>query len=442
MIHEDLLKRVIVEQQSFLDPGEDLWQREYQPDIISSFDNDHIIILTGVRRAGKSYLLKIVKKIACKEKKLEDRNFLYINFEDERLVNIEAHELSLIIELYFRLYQPDVNKKIFLLFDEIQNIPHWDRWINRLFEQKKYKIFITGSNASLLKEETGQLLSGRTISIEIFPLSFKEYLYYFKKEAQVTEKDFYDLQKRTVLLNGFDDYVQTGGFPDYLKTDNFLILQEYFRDIIQRDIIYRYSIRYKKELKELAKIIISGPGNIISLKKIANAVGMRNINTVKNYLGYLQDSYLVLGIPIFSPSLKKQVYNPDKYYGIDAGLYHAVSFSVIENKGPLYENIVYLELKRRLKVNLDSQLFYYKTKTGKEIDFLLMEKTNVQLIQVSVDISDKNTRHREKRALIEAAKEIDIKEGMIINGNLKESTVEDGIKISIVPIWEFLILTP
>lgn len=442
MIHEDLLKRVIVEQQSFLDPGEDLWQREYQTDILSSFDNDHIILLTGVRRAGKSYLLKIVKKIARKEKELEDRNFLYINFEDERLVNIEAHELSLIIELYFRLYQPDVNKKIFLLFDEIQNIPHWDRWINRLFEQKKYKIFITGSNASLLKEETGQLLSGRTISIEIFPLSFKEYLYYFKKEAQVTEKDFYDLQKRTILLNGFDDYIQTGGFPDYLKTGNFLILQEYFRDIIQRDIIYRYSIRYKKELKELAKIIISGPGNIISLKKIANAVGMRNINTVKNYLGYLQDSYLVLGIPIFSPSVKKQVYNPDKYYGIDAGLYHAVSFSVMENKGPLYENIVYLELKRRLKVNLDSQLFYYKTKTGKEIDFLLMEKNNVQLIQVSVDISDKNTRHREKRALIEAAKEINIKEGMIINGNVKESTVEDGIRISIVPIWEFLILTP
>ncbi|MGD2092752.1 MAG: ATP-binding protein [Candidatus Aminicenantes bacterium] len=440
MIQEDLLKRVIVEQQSFLDSGEDLWQREYQPDIVSSFNNDHIILLTGVRRAGKSYLLKIVKKIAFKEKKLEDKNFLYINFEDERLVNIEAHELSLIIELYFRLYQPDVNKKIFLLFDEIQHIPHWDRWINRLFEQKKYKIFITGSNASLLKEETGQLLSGRTISIEIFPLSFKEYLYYFKKEAEVTEKDFYDLQKRTVLLNGFDDYIQKGGFPDFLKTGNSLILQEYFRDIIQRDIIYRYSIRYKKEIKEMAKIIISGPGNIISLKKIASAVGMRNINTVKNYLGYLQDSYLVLGIPIFSPSVKKQVYNPDKYYGIDAGLYHAVSFTVSESKGPLYENTVFLELKRRLKGN--AQLFYYKTKTGKEIDFLFKDRNNIQLIQVSADISDKNTLHREKRALIEAAKEIGIKEGMIINGNIKDSTVEDGTRISIVPIWEFLILNP
>jgi predicted AAA+ superfamily ATPase len=442
MIQEDLLKHVIVEQQSFLDPCEDLWQREYQPDILSSFDNHHIILLTGVRRAGKSYLLKIVKKIARKEKKLEDKNFLYINFEDERLVNIEAHELALIIELYIRLYQPDVNKKIFLLFDEIQHIPHWDRWINRLFEQKKYKIFITGSNASMLKKETGQLLSGRTISIEIFPLSFKEYLYYFKKEAEVNEKDFYDLEKRVVLLNGFDDYIQMGGFPDYLKTGNSLILQEYFKDIIQRDIIYRYSIRYKKELKEMAKIIISGPGNIISFKKIATAVGMRNISTVKNYIGYLQESYMVFGIPIFSPSVKKQVYNPDKYYGIDAGLYHAVSFTVSENKGPLYENIVFLELKRRLKVKRNAQLFYYKTKTGKEIDFLLMDGSNVQLIQVSADISDKNTLHREKRALIEAAKEIGITGGMIINGNIKDSTVEDGTRISIVPIWEFLLLTP
>jgi predicted AAA+ superfamily ATPase len=167
---------------------------------------------------------------------------------------------------------------------------------------------------------------------------------------------------------------------------------------------------------------------------------MRNISTVKNYMGYLQEGYLVFSIPLFSPLVKKQVYNPNKYYGIDAGLYHAVSFTVSENKGPLLEKTVFLELKCRLK--RDAQLFYYKTKTGKEIDFLLKDQRGVQLIQVSVDISDKNTLHREKRALIEAAKEIGIKEGIIINGNIKDSTVEDGTRISIVPIWEFLILTP
>ena len=438
MVKEDLLKQVIVEQQEFLNPGEVLWQREYQTDILTSLDNDFIILLTGVRRAGKSYLLKIIKNIAGKEKQLEERNFLYINFEDERLVNIEPHQLSNIIELYFRLYKPDFNKKILLLFDEIQNIPHWDRWINRLYEQKKFKIFITGSNASLLKEETGKLLTGRSLSIEIFPLSFQEYWCYFKKEPAVTEKDFYHLQRRSELLGAFEEYVQAGGFPEHLKIRNYLVLQEYFKDIIQKDIIYRYSIRYKKELKEMAKLIISGPGNIFSFKNIGSAVGLKNPGTVKNYVDYLQESYLVFGISLFSPSLKKQIYNPNKFYGIDPGLYHAVSFSVSENIGPLIENIVFLELKRRLQ-GVD-ELFYYKTRTGKEIDFLLKTRGRIQLIQVCYDLSDKQTLHREKRALLEAAKEIGLKEGTIINGNIKEDVVEDGITISIIPVSEFLII--
>lgn len=437
MIKEDLLKRVIVEQQEFLSSTDELWQREYQPDIISSLENDLIIFLTGVRRAGKSFLLKIIKNIAVAHNELEDRNFLYINFEDERLVDIEPHELSGIIELYFRLFQPDFDNKIILLFDEIQNIPQWARWINRLYEQKKFKIFITGSNASLLKEETGRLITGRSISIEVFPLSFKEYLYYFKKEGVVTEKVFYDLQRRAVILNSFEDYLRLGGFPEHLKTNNYLILQEYFKDIIQRDIIYRYSIRYKKQLKEMAKIIISGPGNILSFRNIASTVGLKNISTVKNYLDYLQESYLVFGIPLFSPSIKKQIYNPDKFYGIDPGLYHAVSFRVSHNTGQLIENLVFLELKRRLAVG--DELFYYKTRTGKEIDFFLKEKGKIRFIQVCHDLSDENTSHREKRAIIEAAKEVGIQEGMIINGNVKDRVTEDGITISIVPVWEFLL---
>lgn len=439
MIKDELLKRVIVEQQDFLsstNTGE-LWEREYQTDILASMDNDHIIFLTGVRRSGKSYLLKIIKQITAKEKNLENRNFLYINFEDERLTDIEPHELGSIIENYYRLYQPDFDKKIILLFDEIQVIPQWGRWVNRLFEQKKYKIFITGSNASLLKEETGKLLTGRSLSIEIFPLSFKEYLYYFKKEPKAAEMDFYDLQRRAAIQNAFDSYVQNGGFPEHLKTGNRLILQEYFKDIIQRDVIYRYSIRYKRELKEIARFIISGPGNILSFKSIAAAVEMKNINTVKNYVQYLQESYLVFGTSVFSPSLKKQIYNPNKFYGIDAGLYGAVSFSITENLGPIVENIVFLELKRRMKG--EDQLFYYKTKKGREIDFLSMTPGAIRLIQVSYDMSEKKTFERETRAIVEACRELGIRDGIIVNGNMKETVEIEGISIAILPIWEFLL---
>ena len=151
----------------------------------------------------------------------------------------------------------------------------------------------------------------------------------------------------------------------------------------------------------------------------------------------MQESYLVFGIPIFSPSVKKQIYNPDKFYGIDPGLYHAVSFRVSHNTGQLIENIVFLELKRRLAVG--EELFYYKTRTGKEIDFLLKEKGKIRLIQVCYDLTDESTSHREKRALVEAAKEVGIREGMIINGNVKDRVTEDRIIISIVPVWEFLL---
>jgi uncharacterized protein len=440
MIKEDLLKHVVMEQQMFLESGEDIWHREYEKDIVSCLDNDFIIFLTGVRRAGKSYLLKIAKNIAAQQKNIPVNNFLYINFEDERLVTIEPHELSSIIELYFRLLKPDFDKKIFLLLDEIQHIPQWDRWINRLFEQKRYKIFITGSNASLLKEETGKLLTGRSLSIDIFPLSFKEYFHHFKKAPPVEESDLYDLQRRAAIINGFEEYSRAGGFPEQLKfTDysNHQILQEYFKDIIQKDIIYRYSIRYKKELKEMAKIVISGPGNILSFKNIAAAVGLKNISTVKNYIEYLQESYLLFRIPFFSPSVKKQIYNPNKFYGIDPGLYHSVSFRLTENPGPLIENIVFLELRRRLR-GLE-ELFYYKTRTGKEIDFLLNERGKITLIQVCYDLANDKTFKREIGAVIEAAKEIGITEGIILNGNMKEQIQEEGITVSILPVWEYLL---
>ncbi len=437
MLNEELLKRVIIEQQGFLEPGAELWEREYQDNIRSCMDNDHIILLTGVRRAGKSFLLKITGNIALSSQFCPKQNLLYINFEDERLADIETQELSRIIEIYYRLLKPDFDKKIVLLFDEIQHAPNWDRWINRLYEQKKFKIFITGSNASLLKQETGKLLTGRHISIDIFPLSFKEYLYYFKKETLLEEKDFYDLKHRARLMNAFEEYCARGGFPDYLKTGDYVILQEYFKDIIQRDIIYRHNIRYKKEMKEIAKIIISGPGNILSLKKITAAVGLKNISTTANYINYLQSSYLVFGIPIFSPSVKKQVYNPDKYYGIDAGMYQAVSFRILDNMGPLLENIVFLELKRRLK-KLE-ELFYYKTRTGREIDFLVWEPGKIRLIQVSYDMSDPTTFNREKNAIIEAAAEIGIKEGIIVTASQKDEIIEEGTRISIIPAAEFLL---
>ncbi len=438
-VKEELLKRVIVEQQVFLRTTGELWRREYQTGITASLENDHIVFLTGVRRSGKSYLLKIVKEIVTTQKGLEDKNFLYINFEDERLANIEADELAGIIDNYFRLFLPDFNKKMVLLFDEIQHVPEWHRWINRLFEEKRFKIFITGSNASLLKQEIGRMLTGRSVSIEIFPLSFREYLYYFKNVPLITEKDFYDAQKRAVIFNALDSYLQVGGFPEYLKTGNTQILQDYFKDIIQKDIIYRYSIRYKKELKEIAKIIISGPGNVLSLNNIASAVGLKNIGTVKNYIEFLQESYLVFGIPLFSPSLKKQIYNPSKYYGSDPGLFRAVSFGLTENMGPLLENIVFLELKRRLK-GVD-ELFYYKTRTGKEIDFLVIRSGQIDLFQVCYDLDDEATQQREIRAAVEAAKEIGIHEATILNGNLKDSIQQDGITITILPTHEFLLET-
>jgi len=433
MIEENLLREVLVGQkQTFLNK-KNLFQREVMANFYQKYSQlKEIIFITGLRRCGKSSLLKLIWDDFKKRNSLSNEQFLYLNFEDERLVHFDEKDFSKILEAYYQLYSPSKNKKIWLFLDEIQNIPYWEKWLNRIYEEGKYKIFITGSNATLLSSELAATLTGRNISVDLHPLSFYEYHVFFKKNPLI-KKSFFDLEEKAKIKKNLDSYLLLGGMPEYLKTKSEELMQEYFKNIILRDISTRYNIKYKRELKELAHFLLANIGQILSLQKISRAVQIKNISTVKNYLEYLESSFLFSSLPLFSFSYKKQIYNPKKIYCVDAGFFNTISFRTSKNIGNLLENIVFLELQRD-----DKEIFYYKTKSGKEVDFLVKNKEQIEsLIQVSFALESKQTITREESSLLEAMEELGLKSSFLINNQIEKKKLFKDKEINYIPFWKW-----
>lgn len=435
-MNKETLKEAIVSQKEIFLGKKNLFQRDILEGFYEKFHKvEEVLVITGVRRCGKSSLMKLIWDKYKKRENLTDEQFLYINFEDERLLDFDKDDFSKLIEAYLELYDPDGKKKIFLFLDEIQNVSFWEKWINRTYEEGKYKIFITGSNATLLSSELATSLTGRNIPITLCPLSFHEYLVHYKK-YKLTKTSFYKQEEKKEIKKIFEEYLLFGGMPAFIKTQSVELIQEYFKDIISRDIVNRYRIKYKREINELAHLLLSNLGQIQSLKNISKGVEIKNINTIKNYLQYLEDSFLFQHLPIFSYSYKKQIYNPDKYYTVDIAFFHNIAFKNSENSGAIYENVVFSELKR----NLQNEVFYYKTKKGFEVDFAVKQKNKIeQLIQVCYEFTSAKTELREERALLEAMSELNIKEGIILNREAEKTEERDGKKIHYIPLWKWLL---
>ncbi len=438
MINETVLKEVLVSQKKAFLNKKDLFKREILQDFYKKYGKQkEILIVTGVRRAGKSSLMKLIwDEFKSKQLLLSDDELLYFNFEDERLVGFDKNDFDKLLEAYYQLNPSNIGKKIFLFLDEVQNVKYWEKWLNRLLEENKYKIFVTGSNATLLSSEISSALTGRNIPIALFPLSFYEYYAYFKNKP-FDAKSVYDLEQKADIKKALAEYVKLGGMPEYLKTESPELIQEYFRDILSRDIVNRYNIKYKQGLKELAHLLLSNTGQIYSLKNLAKTIEIKNIGTIKNYLQYLENSFLFFKTPLFSYSYKKQIYNPDKIYAIDAAFIHNIAFKTSENLGSIYENIVFLELAR----NSGNEIFYYKTKENFEIDFAVKTKNKVSsLIQVCYRASDAKTIEREERALAAGLKYLDLREGIIINEDVEKKEERGNKKINYIPLWKWLLL--
>lgn len=440
MINETLLKEIIVSQRKIFLNTEGLFKREILEDFHKKYYKlKEILVITGVRRSGKSSLMKLIWNDIKTKENLQDDQFLYLNFEDERLVDFNKDDFAKLLEVYYELISPNKKKKICLFLDEIQNIAYWEKWVNRLYEENKFKIFITGSNATLLASEMATALTGRNIPITLYPLSFREFYIYFKNNS-LTKQSFYDLEEKVKIKKALEEYIKFGGMPEYIKTKSTELIQEYFKNILFRDIVNRYNIKYKQGLKELAHILLANIGNAYSLRNLSASIEIKNINTIKNYLQYLENSFLFFPISLFSFSYKKQIYNPNKIYLIDNAFFNNIAFKTSANIGSLYENIVFLQLRR----DKDNEIFYHKTKNNFEIDFVVKRKNQIKdLIQVCYDLDNAETIERGERALIEAMKELRLKQGIIINKSkdkVKLISKTQGKKIIYIPLWKWLLM--
>lgn len=427
------LKELLIEyKQRFLTTRTDLIRRKIQDNIEPFIKFKEVVIITGPRRGGKSSLMKLICDDLIKKDKVPPSNILYLNFEDERFIDFNTSDFAHTYELFLQINKP--MGRLYFFLDEIQNVTGWERWVNRLYENENIKIFITGSNASLLSSEISTALTGRNRTITNFPFSFGEFLIF--KNYKLQKNNFYQTEKRAVIKSFFQEYLRLGGYPEIIKINDPTLLEQYFKDIIYRDILPRYSIKKIKEIRELCLFLASNLASIHSYYKLQSLIGVKSINTVKTYLEILEEAFLFFRINLFDYSIKRQIYNPSKIYIIDTALGNSISFKFSENIGHIYENLVFLELKRRNK-----EIYYWKSKKGKEVDFLIKKGLNIEeAIQVSYNLNYKKTLDREIESLMIAKDEFKIKHLSIITEDEEAEKEMGDVKIKIIPLWKWLLI--
>lgn len=425
-----ILKYLIVFQKERFLTEKKLVKREILSSLDKLIDTREVIFMSGIRRSGKSTLLSLIAKEILANNKTEKENILFINFEDERFINFTSEDFDILYQTYLELENPYGKK--YLFFDEIQNINGWERWINRLYEFEDVKIFITGSNASLISSSISTSLTGRNRQIQIYTFSFKEYLWSLGLEYE--ERDFYIPEKIVKIKRAFESYIKLGGFPEVLKNSDITLAEQYFKDIIYRDIVSRFNIRNVKEIRELSLYLITNIGCIASYKSLMDAISAKNLTTIKNYLTILEDVYLISSISLYDYSIKKQIYNPDKYYVNDVGFYYAVGFRFSENIGRILESIVYHQLQRK-----SLEVYYWKSTKGNEIDFLVVHSNNkMEAIQVTFSLTKENSIREIKgfESINEKFGEVDKLILTYDDNQILETSIG---KINVKPVWQWLI---
>lgn len=417
------LRQIIQEQREAFLARKDYVARDLN--LKKAITTPEIVVISGIRRAGKSTLLRIIAD-ALFEKVVPEAVF-YLNFDDERLVNFSVNDFNSLLELFWETAPKE--REYFFLLDEIQNVKYWEKWVNRLYEQEKIKTFVTGSNASLLSSEIATSLTGRNITVKLFPFSFKEFLRLRKKElslVSITSK------QKALFLREFYQYLNLSSFPQVIITENKEFLQNYFNDILYRDIIARFSVKDIQEIKELAFYLASNISKSMSYKQLAKLTSIKSTSTIKNYWDYFQHSFLFFRMQKFDFSVKKQIYNPAKNYCIDVQLARQIGFSFSDDPGRQLENLVFIELRRQGK-----DVFYHLGK--KECDFVLKEGNKIrQAIQVT-HILHKENEEREIAGLLEAMRMYHLREGFILTSEQEKQLKVEGYSIRVVPVWKWLL---
>ncbi len=380
-----------------------------------------IKVVSGVRRCGKSVFTYLL---------LKDRNFAYMNFDDERLSDFNS---SQILPSFYEIYGKDFK---FIFLDEIQNLKNWELFANRL-HRAGFNLFITGSNSKLLSRELATSLTGRHLTMELFPFSFREYL-----KAVNFQEDIKTTRGQSILRSELKNFLSSGGFPEIVveKENVQIYMRELYRKIVERDIIDRHDISYKKTFREIAMSLISNPGRYVSFNKIKRQFGLGSEHTVKNYVSYLEEAYLIFMLNRFSYKPVEIEKSEKKVYVIDTGIINGVSLRFTRDHGRIYENAVAIELLRRKAFNPDIEIFYWKSPQHEEVDFVLKGRQKVaHLIQVCYDVDDYDTKEREIKALLKASKELKCKNLLIITEDYEGEEVVKGKRIRFSPLWKWLL---
>ncbi|MDR0680469.1 MAG: ATP-binding protein [Dysgonamonadaceae bacterium] len=400
MLQQSLIQEVINVQERKIERQPFGTEREILP--VFPDTDTHALIVSGIRRCGKSTLLVQLLKN-------RKQPSLYLNFENPRLFGFELSDFQLLDNII-------TNKKSELLFfDEIQVVRHWELYVRQKLDEG-FKVFVSGSNASLLSRELGTKLTGRHITKELFPFSYREFLAFKSLAADA---------------KSWQKYMDTGGFPEFIKTNNPDVLTELFYDILNRDIIVRHGIRDANALKRLAIYLISNVGNLVTAGKLKQPLSIKSTATILDYFSFFEDTYLINFLPKFSYSFKIQLINPRKIYVIDSGIIKIASASFTKNEGHKLENLVYWELRRRGK-----ELYYFNEK-GRECDFVVMQNNKIeQIIQVCYELTAENTE-REQRGLHEAMQFFNTDNGTIITNEQSDIYVFNGKQINIIPAYQY-----
>lgn len=413
-------------------------ERAIKYELTKSLDTKYILVITGVRRSGKSYLLfQLVDFIL---RKLPPENVLYVNFDDPVFLGLIIDPAG--IETLYRDYLKHKNPKgiKYLLFDEIQNVPNWEKWIKAYYDmEEEIRFIVTGSNATLLSSDLSTLLTGRNLQFEVFPFNFNEVLKAKGENIVVSPetKKVYEMNYgiKDTLRHHLDYVLKWGSFPEVVFLDEShkeAILKEYYKDILYRDIVPRFEVRHANKLEEIAYFVMSNISNPISYHNIGELAGTHE-NTVREYLSYFEKAYLSFQVAKFSYSLNEQIKNPKKVYFIDTGMRNTVCFRFSQDIGRLCENLVFMDMRRRGK-----NVYYWKGKG--EVDFVVKEGMKIdKLIQVCWEINNARTKEREVKALVEAMEKFDIGEGVVITDDYFGDEEKNGKIISFIPLWCWLL---
>lgn len=382
-----------------------------------------IKVIVGPRRAGKSTFAFML---------LKDVPFMYFNFDEEAIHLLE--DTDKLLEALHAVYG-DVNT---VFFDEIQNLPRWELFVNRLYREG-YNVILTGSNARLLSGELATALTGRHIPIEIMPFNFQEFLR--ARGVNINQDELALPHKKGELLKLVYDYMVTGGFPEVVLND--FDFKEYLRilfdAIVFKDIVRRYNVRYPNQIVTLAEYLINNFSRYYTSRKIRNLLNMKSVTTVEKYLSYLEEAFLFVYLRRFYYKPTSRIKSPRKVYVIDNGYITSMSLRFSEDRGRLMENLVITELiKQGVRPNVE--LFYYNTRNNREVDLVIKKGTRVSsLIQVTYDLSYQATADREVRSLIEASDELDCHDLTILTWDYEKEETEKGKIIRFIPLWKWLL---